>query len=142
MEFRKTKQNENQIEKNTGKYLQQFRSLFSQPSHMRVTSCRTVDMQSSESRALCYGTRPLGRRGWHEFSVRVKVVLPRLSLGRCCASVNELKEHLLRHRILDAIADSWGQRTHSRVTKLICSSWHSNNFTPSWQNNNILWLKY
>lgn len=34
------------------------------------------------------------------------------------------------------------QRTQFRVTKLICSSWHFNNFTPSWQNNNILWLKY
>lgn len=94
--------------KNTPKYLQQSRALLSQPSHLCVTFCRTVHIRSSETKALCYGTRPFGRRGWHEFSVRVKVVLPRLSLGSCCASVNELKQHLLRHRILDAVADSHG----------------------------------
>lgn len=123
-------------------YLEQSRSLFSQPPHLRVTFWRTVHTRFSEPKALCYGTRPFGRRGWHEFSVRVKVVLPCLSLGSCYTSVNELKQHLLRHWILDAVADSWEQRTHSHVTKLICSTRHYNNFTPSWQNNNILWLKY
>lgn len=35
-------------------------------------------------------------------------MLPCLSLGSCCTSVNELKQHLLRHWILDAVADSHG----------------------------------
>lgn len=135
--IRKNKIKRKPNSKNTHRYLQQFRSLFSRPSHLRVTFCSTVHTRSTETKALCYGTRPFGRGGWHEFSVRVEVVLPRLSLGSCCTSVNELKQHLLRHWILDAVADSWEQRIHSHVTKLVCCSRHFNNFTPSWQNNNI-----
>lgn len=140
--IRKNKTKRKPNSKNTHRYLQQLRSLFSRPSHLRVTFCRTVHTRSTETKALCYSTRPFGRGGWHEFSVRVEVVLPRLSLGSCCTSVNELKQHLLRHWILDAVADSWEQRIHSHVTKLVCCSRHFNNFTPSWQNNNIFWLKY
>lgn len=123
-----------QTQKNTPKYLQQFRFLFFQPLHLHFTFCRTVNTLSAETKALCYGTRPFGRWRWHEFSVRIEVVFPRLSLRSCCTSVNELKQHLLRDWILDAVAYSWEQKTYSQVTKPICCSRHFNNFIPSLQN--------
>ena len=51
-----------------------------------------------------------GRWGRHELRVRVQGILPLLSLGGCCTSVNELKQHLLGDRVRDAIAHSCGQR--------------------------------
>lgn len=49
-----------------------------------------------------------GRWGRHELRVRVQGILPLLSLGGCCTSVNEFKQHLLGDRVRDAIAHSHG----------------------------------
>lgn len=102
------KNNNKKKRKNTPRYLQQFRYFFFQPSHSYFTFCSSVNTPSAEPEALCDGTRPLGRRGWHEFGVRVEVVFPWLSLGSCRTPVDELEQHLLRDRVLDAIAHSHG----------------------------------
>ena len=68
-----------------------------------------------EVRGRSLGQKPLGRRWRHELCVRVRVMLPLLSLRRCCTSVNELEEHLLGDRVGDAIAHSCG-KTETRVS--------------------------
>lgn len=42
---------------------------------------------------------PFGRWWWHEFCVRVHMMLSLLSLSRGSTSVDELKQHLLGDRI-------------------------------------------
>lgn len=118
VEFGKTKP-----KKPTPRYLQQFRCFFSQPSHLHFTFCSSINATHC-AQGLCDGAWPFGWRGWHQFSVGVEVVLPRLSLRSCHTPVDELEQYLLCDRVLDAIAYSWEQRTRCEFTKLICKSIH------------------
>lgn len=102
VEFGKTKP-----KKPTPRYLQQFRCFFSQPSHLHFTFCSSINATHC-ARGLCDGAWPFGWRGWHQFSVGVEVVLPRLSLRSCHTPVDELEQYLLCDRVLDAIAYSHG----------------------------------
>lgn len=142
MEFEKKQKKTSQTQKNTPKYLQQFKLLFFQPSHLRFTFCRTVNTLSAETKALCYGTRPFGRWGRHEFSVRIEVVFPRLFLRSCCTSVNELKQHLLRDWILDAVAYSCEQKHILKLINPFLVFGTSVISSPLCKINNVIWLKY
>lgn len=101
------------------KYTQAMSSLKTHvpvPSHAAslislVEKMRQQRSSSSQRRAGLGGpVQSFGRWGRHELGIRVQGILPLLSLGSCCTSVNELKQHLLGDRVRDAIAHSCGQR--------------------------------